>query len=187
MRPLRLLVTVAVASLALGVSGCGNKEAEHTEGSTEGIYVTVGNLLYQVQISRYMNPRDPEDKSYFAGLPSGTGTDEGKDDVWFGVFMRVQNETERTLTPTTQFTITDTQENEYRPVPLSARTNPFIYDPRTLGPGKVTPEPESPAAAGTIQGGLLLFKLKDESLQNRPLEFHIEGGAGQAAVVDLDV
>jgi hypothetical protein len=187
MRHLRLLAILVIASLALVVSGCGNKEEESVVADTEGIYVTVGGLLYQVQISRYLNPRDPEDKFYFAGLPSGQSTDEGKEDVWFGVFMRVQNETKQTRTPTTQFSITDTQDNTYRPVALNARTNPFTFDARTLGPGQVSPEPESPAAAGTIQGGLLLFKIKDASLQNRPLELHIEGGAGQAATIDLDV
>ena len=43
------------------------------------------------------------------------------------------------------------------------------------------------ASEGTIQGSLLLFKLKTESLQNRPLEFRFKRGSGTTGVVDLDV
>jgi hypothetical protein len=43
------------------------------------------------------------------------------------------------------------------------------------------------ASETTIQGSLLLFKVKTESLQNRPLEFRFKRGSGTEGVVDLDV
>ena len=68
----RLLVISAALLCALFAAGCGNKEATVTVGDTEGIYLDIDDLKYQVQISRYMNPNDVEDRSYLAGLPSST-------------------------------------------------------------------------------------------------------------------
>jgi hypothetical protein len=104
------------------------------------------------------------------------------------VFLRVQNTTEETLAPARTFEIVDTQENIYRPIPLDTDVNAFAYEPEPIPPKSVLPAPDSAAAEGTIQGSLLLFKVTNESLQNRPLEFKIKaGGGGGEAVVDLDV
>ena len=53
---------------ALVAAGC-NKEEVSVEASTEGPYVTVNDLKYQVQISRILNPGEPEDVGYLRGLP----------------------------------------------------------------------------------------------------------------------
>src|SRR3954453_13161370 len=98
-----ILIALAAAVLA----GCGSP-ATRTVAETEGQYVDVGPLSYQVQISRYLNPGDTEDKSYLTGLPAGT-TQAGNGDVWFGVFMRVKNYSDKTQTPASNFTITDTE------------------------------------------------------------------------------
>ena len=63
----RVLVVAAVAALAL--AGCGEKADYVRFAETEGIYVDVGNLVYQVQLSRFMNPGDVEDRDYMRGLP----------------------------------------------------------------------------------------------------------------------
>ncbi len=51
----RLLVLSALAVAAFAASGCGNKEDIRTVGETEGLYIDIGGLRYQVQISRYLN------------------------------------------------------------------------------------------------------------------------------------
>ena len=52
----------------------------------------------------------------------------------------------------------------------------------------VLPNSESPAGQGPIQGSLLLFKVTNESLQNRPLELRFSnGGDSQEGTYDLDV
>jgi hypothetical protein len=178
----RLLVIPAVLACALSVSGCFNKH-EVTVAETEGIYLDVDELKYQVQISRYMNPNDVEDSAYLAGLPESTAEPTGEE-TWFGVFMRVQNPTEETITPASDFEIIDTQENVFRPVPLD---NPFAYKADPIGPKSLIPRPDSVASTTTVQGSLLLFKVKTESLQNRPLEFRFRGQEGTEGVVDLDV
>jgi hypothetical protein len=133
-----------------------------------------------------MNASDTEDKAYLAGLPSSTAQPSGEE-TWFGVFIRVQNPTDKTIAPANDFAIVDTQENVYRPVPLDTNVNPFAYKPDPIGPKSLIPEPNSMAAESTIQGSLLLFKVKNESLQNRPLEFRFKRGSGTTGVVDLDV
>ena len=182
----RLLVISAVISCALLASGCGNKEEVVTSAHTEGIYLDIDHLKYQVQISRYLNPSDVEDKSYLTGLPQSTAQ-PGGDETWFGVFMRVQNTTDDPHTPSSDFTIVDTQENVYRPVPLDTKINPFAYKADPIAGGGLLPEPDSAASENTIQGSLLLFKVKTDSLQNRPLELRFTGSDGTEGVVDLDV
>ena len=182
----RLIVISAALLCAVFAAGCGNKQETVTLGETEGIYLDIDELKYQVQISRYMNPDDVEDKSYLIGLPSSTAQPSG-DETWFGVFIRVQNTTDETIAPANDFMIVDTQENEYRPIPIDTNVNPFAYKPDPIPPDGLIPEADSVASEGTIQGSLLLFKVKTESLQNRPLEFRFKRGSGTTGVVDLDV
>ena len=182
----RLLVISAAVFCVLSAAGCGNKEEIVTSAHTEGIYLDIDNLKYQVQISRYMNPNDVEDKSYLIGLPQSTAQPAG-DETWFGVFMRVQNETDKPQTPSRDFKIVDTQDNEYRPIPLDTKINPFAYSGQPIAPDSLDPVPDSAASENTIQGSLLLFKVKTDSLQNRPLELRFTGSDGTEGVVDLDV
>ena len=182
---MRRLLAVSLAALAVAAgAGCGNKQGIVQSADNEGIYVDVGPLVYQVQISRYLNPADPEDRTYLKGVP--TGVAPGPKETWFAVFMRVQNYTKQPQTPTGDFEITDTQRNLYRPVPLDANANPFAYTTAPLGPGAVLPLADTVAFNSPTQGALLLFKIKIESIQNRPLEMRISG-ANQSAVINLDV
>ena len=60
MTRLARLVLLSLAALAaLAAAGCGNKDDDRTVAETEGIYVAVDELTYQVQISRILNPRTP--------------------------------------------------------------------------------------------------------------------------------
>ncbi|HKH17596.1 MAG TPA: hypothetical protein VKA57_08735 [Solirubrobacteraceae bacterium] len=179
------LVTL-LALTALAAAGCGNKVDTAIVGETEGIYVGVDGLTYQVQISRILNEASPEDRAYLAGLPEGE--EPAADEVWFGVFMRVENEGDEELPAAEGFRIVDTQEEEFEPVELDPEVNAFGYEPRPVPPGELLPELNSPASDNTIQGSLILFKLKVQSLYNRPLELVIESSrGGDDAVVDIDV
>jgi hypothetical protein len=178
-------MTVLAAALAVGA--CGNKHDVVHHGETEGIYVDVGDLKYQVQISRQLNPADVEDKAYLAGLkPEDRRLENGE--VWFAVFIRVQNVTDETLRPAEEYEIEDTVDNKYHPLEL-APTNPFAYRATPLPPKSLLPKVDSIASEGTIQGSLLLFKIPGPSLDNRPLEFVIKSPepGGQPGTVDLDI
>jgi hypothetical protein len=182
LRKLVLLVFVAAF-----VAGCGNKEPIITKAETEGVYVDVGGLTYQVQLSRFLNPGDIEDRQYLMGLPAGTPKELPGDEIWFGVWMRVKNYSDETLTPTDTFTIVDTEGNEFRPVPLDVEANPFVYEPIPLLNAQVLPTPDSAAASGPIQGSLILFRLKTDSLQNRPLRFELGEGSAEEATGEIDL
>jgi hypothetical protein len=172
-----------IALLGLLFAGCGT-EAIRTDAETEGLYVDVGSLTYQVQISRYLNPGDTEDKAYLRGLPGGEAA--GEDDVWFGVFIRVKNYSDSTQTPADEFWIEDTEGNRFNPVDLDPKLNEYAYQPVPIGPAEWLPSPQTTAGINPIQGQLLLFKLPVDDLQNRPLDLHIKQGDDQA-VVELDL
>ena len=179
------LLLVSLAAIAL--AGCGNKVDTAIVGETEGIYVGVDDLTYQVQISRILNPASPEDAAYLKGLPEDEA-EPADDEVWFGVFMRVENEGDDELEAAEDFKITDTQHEEFEPMELDPDVNVFAYEPRAIPPGELLPELNSPASDNTIRGALLLFKMKVESLGNRPLELEIESReGGDNAIIDLDI
>jgi hypothetical protein len=178
---------VLLAFVAALVSGCGDKTAITTVATTEGVYVDVGGLTYQVQLSRYLNPFDVEDKEYLHGLGQGTSPVLPGDETWFGVWMRVKNYSGGPLTPTDTFTIVDTEGNKFQPVPQDSASNPFVYQPILLQQSQVLPLPDTAAASGPIQGSLILFRLKTDSLQNRPLQLEIEQPGATTGEVDLDL
>ena len=183
----RLALLLLVSAAAFGASGCFNKEEQVTLGETEGIYVTVDDLKYQVQISRILNPASPEDEAYLRGVPEGEG-EPGPDEVWFAVFMRIENTSGEAHMSAEEFTIKDTQDTEFEPIALDPETNLYGYEPEELQPGALVPVLNSPAADNTIRGRLLLYKLKTESLGNRPVELEIiSPTGGENAVIDLDI
>jgi len=174
-------------ALVAALAGCGDKLETRTAGETEGLYIDIGDLKYQVQMSRIINAGDTEDRAYLAGLPEGT-TPPTREEAWFGVWMRVENTTsEKTLQAADEFEIVDTQEHSFKPVALA--DNPFAYAATPVGPKAVLPSANSPAGEGVIQGSLLLFKVTTESLANRPLEFKIQSPErpDEVGIVDLDV
>lgn len=179
---MRRLLALAVVA-ALGLAGCGDKHAYNHEAETEGEYVDVGNLVYQVQMSRFLNPGDREDREYLQGLPAGTAPLEPGEE-WFGVWMRVKNYSNDTLNPAEDITILDTEEQRYEPIELE---NVFAYNPGPLGADQVLPLPDTAAASGPIQGSLILYRLKGESISNRPLVLHIEQPGEEGSEISLDL
>src|SRR5271169_1529704 len=114
---LAALGLVAVLSLA----GCGDSHSKVTTGTYAGEsganapYLDVGPLIYEVQISRQLNPWNNGDSTYLQGvLPSQSRLLPGQE--WFGVFVQVYNETAKPLLATNAITLTDTQGNVYRPI-----------------------------------------------------------------------
>ena len=189
LRPIRVFALLAVLAGLIAVAGCGQTEESAANSSSsatsEGTYLELNGLKYQVQMSRYLNPHDPEDAAYLRGLPSGLKL--GKDDIWFAVFMRVENDGEQTGHSSGEFEITDTEHNTFRPVPLDATRNDFVYRPQKLEPTAIVPPANSIAGQGVIQGSLLLFKLNEADLQNRPLTLRIGPASGANRTVELDL
>jgi len=183
----RLLLLLIVAVAALAVTACGNKQDRTTHAETEGTYLDIGPMKYQVQISRLLNPTDREDKSYLVDLPGGQTL--GPQDQWFAVFMRVENGTDKLQQPASRYIIRDTQGNVFRPVQMGPK-NVFAYRANKIPPNQNIPIAGSAAEQNSIQGAMLLFKIPTANLENRPLELVITpppGVGGPEGTVDLDV
>jgi hypothetical protein len=186
-RTARMLASCLAVTASLLAAGCGSKEETVTHAQTEGPYVSVDGLKYQVQISRILDPTSPEDQAYLRGVPASEQA-LAQDEVWFGIFMRVENDETETGAAATEFEISDTQDDVFRPIELDEERNVFLYQPRELEPGKLLPEPDSPASDNTIGGSLILFKVKTGALYNRPLELEIASpSGGENGTIDLDV
>jgi len=189
-RPRRLCALLAALLLAGVLSACGKHQSTGPVriAETEGIYLDVSDLKYQVQVSRQLEPNDVQDKAFLVGVPEGERELESNE-VWFAILMRVQNVTDEDLLPASDITITDTQEQEFEPLELE-QTNTFAYRANeTIPAGEVVPVIDSPGYDSPSRGALLLFKLTLTALNNRPLELKIEGRKApqQTGIVDLDV
>lgn len=187
----RRLATLLVAVLATAfLSACTHpdKNAPVVRAETEGLYLDVGELKYQVQVSRALNPYDRQDKPYLVGVPQAE-RELASDEVWFAVFLRVQNETKTDQLPSGEIEIIDTQEQVFEPIAFEP-TNVFAYRSNEVIPAEeVLPLPNTPAYEIPARGALLLFKLKNSTLDNRPLELEIKGRQlpQQTGLIDLDV
>jgi hypothetical protein len=177
---------IAVLLAAVTLGACGNKKPFLTKAETEGQYITVGHLKYQVQVSRQLEPSSPEDRTYLLGLnPADRGL--AANELWFAVFVRVENDGKHAQQAADRFEIRDTVGDVYRP--LALRNNPFAYRAKRMAPGTLIPVADSVASESTIQGSLLLFKMPYASLENRPLELVVTspGPAPPEGSVTLDV
>jgi hypothetical protein len=191
---LRKLPSVAVALLAiLALGACGDSHTRVTTGTYAGEsganapYLDVGPLVYQVQISRQLNPFDTEDSSYLRGLtPAQRQLAPGQE--WFGVFIQVYNRNSRGLPAASNLTITDTQGNVYSPI-VPDQANEYAYRAGLVPANGRLPIPDSVASFGPTQGALLLYKIQTVSLDNRPLEIKIIDPTEptQRASAELDV
>src|SRR5215218_4738672 len=141
-RPTRTVLVGCLGALALLGAGCGNKEDVTTEAATEGLWLDVGALDYHIQGSRQLNPGIDPDLSYLKGLPQGI-LPAGARETWFGVFVRVENRTNRSHPVAEDIEIVDTEEHVFKPLELQADVNPFAYTPTVLPPEGTLPAPDS--------------------------------------------
>jgi hypothetical protein len=187
--PRTTLILVLALLAALTLAACGGEKDPTTHGESEGSYIQAGPLVYQVQISRELNPFNIEDQQYLQGLPAATPKPTASQE-WFGVWLRVQNPTDQVHPRARAFRIVDTLGHVYTPIALPA-ANPSAYEAGNVATSKgqpVYPDPESIAGGSPTNGSMLLFKLDTSVYANRPLELQItppDGGAPSSVVLDL--
>lgn len=180
------LLALLLAVFALVGSSCGASGEAISQAENEGQYFTVDGVRYQVQISRQINPSLAEDADYVSGVPEAE-RELASDEVFFGVFLRAQNTSKDAVQTADEFEIRDTQDKAYEPVEVD---NPLGYKSIALaGPNDPDPDPNATANYSPSQGRLILFKLKEASLANRPLELEVKSSAApdEVGTVDLDV
>lgn len=190
-KPLPVLALLLLAAFAL--SACGNSETKVTTGTYAGEsgqnapYLNVGPLVYEVQLSRELNPENVEDAAYLQGLtPRQRKLLPGEE--WFAVFVQVYNHSSVPHPGASSITISDTQNNIYSPI-VPGPINAFAYRGGLIPANSRVPAPSTIAANGGTQGALLLYKIQVVSLDNRPLTIHLVDPRNrtQRASAELDV
>lgn len=182
------LMRTRIAALALGLltavvltgalSACGDNGSEESLVA-EGEPIEISGLEYNVQITRFLNADDTEDKEYLVGMPPAP---VGKE--YLGVFMVVTNKTDEARPSATNFVVNDTLNNTYD---FIESESPYALDIGADVPGNgQLPNVDSTAGTGPNQGSLLIFLVDDSVSDNRPLELDIQtfGGDGK---VTLDI
>jgi hypothetical protein len=173
------LVAVALATI-LALTACG--EEEKREGA-EGEFITVGDVDYQVQLTRLLNPEQRPDDTFVRGqavVPA--------DEAYLGVFLRIENDGDVPYKPPRDMRVIDTQDNEY--LPLDTGQSGFGLDfGAAIPPGDVAPPSNSPAAFSPTSGALVLFRVKEASAtDNLPLVLEIPvEGEEEPSRITLDV
>ena len=177
----RLAALIGLVVLAFSVSGC-DKHVQQIEAK-EGGRIYMGNLFYQVNLSRMLNPKDVEDSYYLEGQPT-----PAPGDTYFGVFLRVDNETDHhRLLPigTNNMKIVTADGTVFKPIPV--KSSGWAYAPAPIGYRGVIPIPNTPAYIGPIRGGLILFRMSQTELNARPVKLEIKGPDGRTGEITLDV
>lgn len=186
---LHLIAAAAMLAALTLLTACGGETMPTEHGHGEGAYIKAGPLIYQVQMSRQLEPANIEDQQYLEGLPADEPPLRG-DELWFGVWLRVQNATDQDHNSASEFKIVDTVGTEYHPIELPV-SNPFAYQPTLISSEQgqpIYPDPDSGAGAGPIQGAMLLFRLNTSVYGNRPVELEIESPeGGERSTVELDL
>lgn len=172
------ILVLCLALLALvALGGCGSSEEETTVN--EGESLELGNLSFDVQVTRALNPSSPEDRTYLRDAPPLESGEE-----YLGVFMQVHNEGDQVNVVPYPFTIVDTRGTIYVQEKVD---NAFALKPGTpVEPGTTVPGPETPARNGPIEGAMILFRIPEASTENRPFDLQVPG-PGETGVVELDL
>ena len=137
------IIALAISLLALvALAGCGASEDE--TAVNEGESLVLGDLHYNVQITRYLNPFSPDDSQYLVGAP-----ELKKDEQYLGVFMAIDNEGKDDNVVPYPFHIVDTRGNIYEQV--KGLDNPFALVSGTSIPANGSVPGIETAAAKTPQ------------------------------------
>ena len=145
----------------------------------EGEPLELGELEFDVQISRFLNPASQEDAAYLEGAPP---LEQGFQ--WFGVFMEIKNDGDEANVVPYPMRIVDTRGNVFVQERLE---NPFVLVPGTpILPDGEVPEAETAAANGPIEGSMVLFSLEETATEDRPLKLEVPGPDGSGEI-ELDL
>ncbi|HEX2703711.1 MAG TPA: hypothetical protein VHM72_09795 [Solirubrobacteraceae bacterium] len=182
----RIVVAAGAGACALALTACGSSgNLTYADNLGPG-YVKVGQLYYQVQVSRELNPFGDEDSSYLQGLTKQELVLPAAD-MWFGVFLQAYNTTGSPQRPASDYYITDTLGSRFRPL-KNPDPNAFSFTPANIAPKGQLPAVTSLAYSGWTQGEVMLFKFPYAVYGNRPLILHIVNPANpsQQSRIELD-
>lgn len=174
-----LVLAFAIAVSGFAISACGASH-EEKHGLVEGEPVALGPLEYKVLFTRPLNINDVEDSQYLVGK-----SDPGPNQLWIGVFVSVKNtDSDNAHRIPDRFEIETTSGRRYANVESNSI---YALEPgATIEPNENLPKVDSTPQVGPIQASMLLYKVDDESTEERPVQLIIEGDDGPATV-NLDL
>jgi hypothetical protein len=177
------VMLVCLAALAAGAAACGEADVEQgvEEPAREGIAVPLDGVDYNVFITRQLNPQVQPDQAYYRG------PDPGPDELLYGVFLQVCNNSDEPRETADTFVVKDNQGNEFEPEEVGDTENEFLYRPKQLDPEECIPQAGSVAQLGPTAGSMLLFRIPLTNAEYRPLELEIEGEGGKKLTFELDL
>jgi hypothetical protein len=172
--PIRISIAVAALLVPLSIiaSGCGADKPTDVE---EGEGLDLGGLVYNVAITRFLNPFNIEDKEYLVGQePPPRGFD------YLGVFLRITNNTDGDLPSAHTYQIYDTTHRVYRPLESKS---PFALEiGATVPVDESLPIEDSTAATGPTESSMLLYLIPEDAPDSRPLNMEIQSVLGDGTV-----
>jgi hypothetical protein len=166
--------------MVVAAAGCGANEEKRS--GAEGEFIEAGEALYQVQLTRLLNPRDRPDDQLLRGQAPAT-----RDEQYLAVFLKIENKGSESYSPPRDMRVVDTEGNQY--LPLDATQSGFGLDLGSqIPPGDEAPPPGSPAAEGPNAAAMLLFRVKTQSAtDNLPLVLEVPSGEKAVSRITLDV
>jgi hypothetical protein len=174
-----LALFFVLALVLLGVAGCGEDLSKEAD---EGVPIKLGDLEFNVQETRFLNPDQPDDQEYLAGqqvpLPPAK--------AYLGVFLTIHNDAGDPvkLPSYGEISVVDTTGTAYQAIPSST---PFAAPlGADLEAGGDVPASDTAAASGPVQGGLVLFLVDQGVTENRPLKLEIDY-EGETGEITLDI
>jgi hypothetical protein len=174
-----LALVFALVLAVFGVAGCGSDLGKEAD---EGVPIRLGDLNFNVQETRFLNPAQADDKEYLAGQQ--VPTPAGKS--YLGVFLEIKNEGDEPvrLPSNAGMSVVDTTGAAYESIP--SHTDFAAPLGSALAAGDDIPAPGTAAANGPTQGAIVLFLLDQGVSENRPLKLEIET-AGETGEITLDI
>jgi hypothetical protein len=175
-----LALVIALCGLVVvGVAGCGNDLGKEAD---EGVPIKLGNLEYNVQETRFLNPAQPDDKDYLEGqqLPTPAGMS------YLGVFLTIHNGGDDAveLPADADISIVDTTGADFAAIPTHTPFGAPLGS--ELAGHSDIPAPDTAAANGPTQGAIVLFLVDQSVNENRPLKLEIDS-QGESGVITLDI
>jgi hypothetical protein len=174
-----LALAFVLALTLVGVAGCGSDEGKEAD---EGVPIKLGELEFNVQETRFLNPSQADDSEYLKGqqLPTPAGKS------YLGVFLTIHNEGDQAVRLPTEaeVSVADTTGATYEALPSDTDFSAPLGT--ELASGGEVPAPGTAAASGPVQGALVIFLVDQAVNESRPLKLEIES-EGETGEITLDI
>jgi len=166
------------------VWGDDNSATATPQESIQGPQVRLGDLTYVITNVRVLDPNRPSDAPYVTNLEPVPKGRDGTSRVYFGVFLKVYNHNATQAEPSASGFLLEPSLEPGLVAQNAWSESPYRLDQgATVPAGGVLPIPGSAAAAGPIEGGLLLYVVSPAMTKAQPFRLVVNNGTEMGAIV----